>query len=85
MLHFLVAPGVPSEDRDAKDVGVRRIDERKNGLHVRASRTGGVLVNDDSSFGLRGERQRKERRAEQGFRNAANDRMRAKILRETLN
>ena len=33
--------------------GVGRIDERENGLHVRAARTGGILIDNDFALGLR--------------------------------
>ena len=52
VLNFFVAPGVAGNHGDAKHVGIRRIDERENGLHVGAAGPGAVLINDDFAFGL---------------------------------
>jgi len=54
VLDFFVAPGIAGKDGDAENVSVRRIDERKDGLHVGAAGAGGVLVDDDFALGLRG-------------------------------
>ncbi len=53
VLHFLVAPGVAGEDSDAKNIRLRRIDKRKNGLHVRAAGARGILIDDDFALRLR--------------------------------
>ena len=38
VLHFFIPPVVAGENGDAKNIGFRRIDNRKNGLHVGAAR-----------------------------------------------
>jgi hypothetical protein len=52
VLHFLVPPSVPAENGYAKDISLRRIDKREDGLHIRSTGPGAVLINDQFAFGL---------------------------------
>src|SRR5580700_5498036 len=52
VLYFLVPPGVAGEYGDAKNIGLRRIDQSEDGLHVRSTGSGAVLINDHFAFGL---------------------------------
>jgi len=53
VLDLLVAPLVAREDADAQDIGVGRVQDRQDCLHVRAARTGAVLIDVDLAAFLR--------------------------------
>jgi hypothetical protein len=52
---FFGEPRITRDDRDPEDFCFRRLDQQEDGLLVRASGTGSVLIDDDlvSAFRLR--------------------------------
>src|SRR5208337_2237667 len=47
------------EHGDSQHIGLGRIDQGEDCLHVRAARAGGVLIDDDLAASLRGGRERR--------------------------
>ncbi len=65
---FFIAPGVSANYGDAEDLGLRRLNQHGDRLHVAAAGSGAVFVDDDLAAGLRdAERGRERQHEDDGF------------------
>jgi hypothetical protein len=67
VLHFLVAPGIASEYRNSQHLRFPRIDQRQNGLHIRARWPRTILIDDDFAFLLCVRRELETQRQEREY------------------
>ena len=52
--YFFIPPRVSADDRDAEDVDLRGLDQKRERLHIAAAGAGAVFVDDDFAAGLGG-------------------------------